>query len=67
MNDKTAPIKVKKGCSFLFEGQKYKGGAVRNHTIPVEVVARAKKAGFKFDKITAPDEKPVKDKDAPKS
>ena len=40
MND---TIKLKTGCSFLFGGQKYRGGAVRNHTIPAGVVARINK------------------------
>lgn len=39
----TEPIKLKPGCSFLFGGQKYKGGAVRNHTIPAEVVTEINK------------------------
>ena len=33
-------VKLKKGCSFMFEGQKYRGGAVRGHTIPAKVVDR---------------------------
>lgn len=39
----TEAIKLKTGVSFLFEGQKYRGGAVRNHTIPADVVARIAK------------------------
>ena len=39
MSDKPEPLKIKTGCSFAFNGQKYRGGAVRNHTIPADVVA----------------------------
>jgi hypothetical protein len=54
-------LKLKKGCSFHFEGQTYEGGKKRD-TIPPEVLARVEKLKNKPDleKLRLVDEKAEK-------